>query len=598
MNKVLNKLFYLLPKGDIVKIPILFLMMLIAALLEIAGIGMIPAFVAIVAVPEKVLDYELIKPLLAFLNVQNAQDLLLGGSIALVLMFVLKSAYIIFFGFIESRFLSMRRFGISKKMMSTYMQAPYTFHLNRNSSELVRNTNGEVNIIVNNILQGLLTIAKDGVMTLTILGFLLFYEPLITLIVIVLSGLGAGSFILFTQKKMKRYGEEMVGYRGDMIKAVYEGINGLKDARILNRESEFINQFSSAAYKTATLQTYTRFIKQIPRPVVETTAVMGMMLISVLMVWQGRPMAAIIPTLTLFAMAVVRLMPAVQSISSMYTSLQYNIASLDPLFNDLKMLEEETARFLKARKDARKISLENSIEVKNLHYNYPGSSEQALNGVSVTIPKGKAIAFVGESGAGKTTIVDLLLGLMKPSKGEITVDGKDIHENLAGWQKNIGYIPQSIYLADDTLRRNIAFGLPENEIDDDKVKEAIESAQLNKLVKNLDKGLETIVGEHGARLSGGQRQRVGIARALYHKPEVLVMDEATSALDNITEKQVTKAIESLIGERTIIMIAHRLTTVMNCDRLYLMEHGKIIKEGTYEELVEKSELFREMALET
>ncbi|MDZ7693112.1 MAG: ATP-binding cassette domain-containing protein [Balneolaceae bacterium] len=232
-----------------------------------------------------------------------------------------------------------------------------------------------------------------------------------------------------------------------------------------------------------------------------------------------------------------------------------------------------------------------------MHYSYPESSEQALDGVSVTIPKGKAIGFVGESGAGKTTIVDVLLGLMKPTKGKITVDGKDIHENLSGWQQNIGYIPQSIYLADDTLRQNIAFGLPKKEIDDEKIKQAVISAQLSKLLENLPEGLDTIIGENGARLSGGQRQRVGIARALYHNPDVLVMDEATSALDNITEKQVTEAIESLIGERTIIMIAHRLTTVMNCDRLYLMEEGRVIQEGTYDELVEKSSLFREMAME-
>ncbi|MFH5833504.1 ABC transporter ATP-binding protein [Halalkalibaculum sp. DA3122] len=597
MRQILKKLFYMLPPGDKLKITILFIMMLVAALLEIAGIGMIPAFVAIVAVPDRVLEYELLGPLLMYLGIENAQDLLLFGSVALVLMFIIKSAYIVFYGYVESRFLFNRKYLVSRRMMDTYMQAPYTFHLNRNSSELVRNVNGEVNIVVNNIIQGFLKIGRDGVMALTILGFLFYYEPLITIVVLLLSGLGAGSFIFFTQNKMKQYGEEELEHRGKMIKAIYEGISGLKDARILNREAEFMNQFSKEARASATLNTYTRFIKQIPRPVVETTAVIGMMLISVLMVVQGRPMSAIIPTLTLFAMATVRLMPAIQSISSMYTGLQYNLASLDPVYDDLKMLEKETQKFLEDREKATKIDFRDHIEVKNVHYSYPGSDEQALNGISVTIPKGKAIAFVGESGAGKTTIVDLLLGLMEPTKGTITVDGTDIHKNLSGWQQNIGYIPQSIYLADDTLRRNIAFGLPEHEIDDEKIARAIKSAQLGRLLKNLPDGLDTIIGEHGARLSGGQRQRVGIARALYHNPEVLVMDEATSALDNITEQQVTKAIESLIGERTIIMIAHRLTTVMNCDRLYLMEEGEIVQEGTYNELVEKSTLFREMALE-
>jgi len=597
MIETLKKLIYLLPKGDGAKIVVLFLMMVAASLIELAGIGMIPAFVAIVAVPEKVLEYEKIEPLLMYFNIQNAQDLLVLGSVALVLMFLVKSLYIIFFAYIESRYLYNRRHRISQRMMALYMQAPYTFHLKQNSSELVRNIIGEVNILINMVLQGFLRIGKDGVMAITILGFLLYFEPLITLIVVLLSGLGAGSFLLLTQKKMKQYGEEELEYRGKMMKAVYEGIGGLKDARVLNRENEFINQYSIYSLKSTTIKIFTRFIQQIPKPIVEISAVVGMMLISLLMVWQGRPMAAIIPTLTLFAMATVRLMPAVQSISSMYTSLKYNIASIDPIYGDLKKLEYEIREFHEDRRKAKKVILQRQIEVNNLYYTYPESSEQALRGVSFTIPKGKAVAFVGESGAGKTTIVDLLLGLMKPTKGAITVDGKDIHENLAGWQQNIGYIPQSIYLSDDTLRRNIAFGLPDKEIDNEKVMRAIESAQLGKLLTNLPEGLETRIGEHGTRISGGQRQRVGIARALYHNPEVLVMDEATSALDNITEQQVTRAIESLMGERTIIMIAHRLTTVMNCDRLYLMEEGKIIQEGTYQELVKSSQQFREMALE-
>jgi len=597
MTDIIKKIFYLLPKGDAVKVAALFLMMLLAAFLELAGIGMIPAFVAVVAVPDRVLGFKPIDPIFTYLDISSAQDLLLFGSISLVLIFILKSAYLLFFAYIESRYLNNRRYIISLRMMSTYMQAPYTFRLNKNSSELLKNVNGEVNKIVNNIIQALLRIAKDGFMMITILGFLLYFDPIITLVVLMLSGVGAGSFIFLTQNKLKQYGEEEVELRRKMLKAIYEGISGLKDARILNREKEFIYKFSKEARESANLLILTRIIRQIPRPVVETTAVMGMMLISVLLVLQGKPMEAIITTLTLFAMATVRLMPAFQSISSMYTGLQYNLATLNPVYNDLKLLEKEVQQLQEDRKNSKKIVFKDRIEINNLTYIYPNSTEKALDNVSLTIPKGKAIAFVGESGAGKTTMVDLLLGLMKPTKGNITVDGTDIHKNLSGWQKNIGYIPQSIFFADDSIRRNIAFGIPEKEIDDEKIKKAVESAQLGKLQESLPKGLETNIKEHGARLSGGQRQRVGIARALYHNPEVLVMDEATSALDNITEQQITKAIEALIGERTIIMIAHRLTTVMNCDRLYLMENGKIIQEGTYNELVEKSSLFREMAFE-
>lgn len=593
---MLKKIQYILPKRDPLKIVILFLLMLVAAGLEVAGIGMIPAFVSIVASPEKVLDYELTKPILSFLNITSSSDLLIWGSVMLVSIFILKSIYVLVFNFFEARFIFNRRYILSHKMMTNYMQAPYTFHLQRNTAELLRNITQEVNIFVNIVVTNILGMAKEGIMAISILIFLFVMEPMITLIVMAISGMGAGSFIFFTRLKLKRYGIEQQHHRGEMIRAVNQGLGGIKDARVLNREPEFIEKFRSEVFKSSRLGAYTRFIQQIPKPVVETTAVIGMMLISAFMVWQGRSMAVIIPILTLFAMAIVRLMPAVQSLSSKYTSLKYNMASIDPLFDDLKELEKVTSAFRKDRKSKKRSKLKEKIEARNVYYKYPGSDEQALNGVSFIIPRGQAVAFVGASGAGKTTVVDLLLGLMEPRKGDILVDGKDIHKNLSAWQRNIGYIPQSIYLADETLRKNIAFGVPENEIEDEKVMLAIKSAQLTDVVDRMPLGLDTMIGEDGTRLSGGQRQRVGIARALYHDPQVLVMDEATSALDNITEKEITKAIEALVGERTVIMIAHRLTTVQNCDLLYLMSEGEIVDAGDYDELLNRNREFRKMAL--
>ena len=383
-----------------------------------------------------------------------------------------------------------------------------------------------------------------------------------------------------------------------MIKALNQGLGGIKDARVLNREEEFIDKFRIETYESSKLKTYIKFIQQIPRPVVETTAVLGMLAVAVLLVWQERSMGAIIPILTLFAMATVRLMPSVQQLVSNYTNLRYNMVSLEPLYNDLKELQEYNAKFLEDRNSNQSLELDEQIEIRNVSYRYPQGDVQALSEVSLTIPKGKAVAFVGASGAGQTTIVDLILGLLEPEEGKILVDGHPINNSISAWQKNIGYIPQSIYLADESLRSNIAFGLPEAKVDDSKVWEAIRLAQLETMMNNLPRGLDTIVGEHGTRLSGGQRQRVGIARALYHNPKVLIMDEATSALDNITEKQITSAIESLRGERTLIMIAHRLTTVKNCDKLYFMEEGRIIQEGSYNNLVDSNIKFREMALET
>lgn len=593
----LRKIKYILPKGDPVKIVILFILMIIAAALEVAGIGMIPAFVAVVASPERVFEYEPVAPLLSFFNITSNDELLIWGSCTLVAIFIIKSCYVTAYNYLEARYIFNRRYKISDRLMRSYMHAPYIFHLQRNSAELLRNITQEVAIVIKIVLTDILKLSKEGIMIISIVLFLFYFEPLITLLIISLAGVGVGSFLFLTQKKVKVYGLQEQGHRRNMIQAINQGLGGIKDARVLNREEEFIKKFSIEAYKSSRLLTYVQFIQQIPKPVVETTAVVGMMGIAALMVWQGRPMSTIIPVLTLFAMATVRLMPSIQQISKLYTNLRYNLVSVNPIYEDLKELEDSGSELLEDRKKDVRIDLEESIDAREVYFRYPNSDEFALDGISFTIPKGKAVAFVGSSGAGKSTVVDMLLGLLKPEKGTILVDGKDVFKNLSAWQRNIGYIPQSIYLADETLRNNIAFGVPEKEIDDEKVLQALKLAQLGKLLRTLPLGLDTILGENGTRLSGGQRQRVGIARALYHDPEVLVMDEATSALDNITEKEITQAIEALKGDRTIVIIAHRLTTVMNCNKLFLMEEGKIVEEGTYSELINSSVQFREMALE-
>ncbi|MBP3193847.1 ABC transporter ATP-binding protein [Natronogracilivirga saccharolytica] len=597
MLTALRKIIYLLPKGDPVKLVILFFMMMFAALLEVAGIGMIPAFVSIVADPDRVLQYEPVERIFASLNITTSRELLIWGGGALIVIFVVKNLYMIAYFYIQARFVYKRNYTISRELMTSYMQAPYTFHLQRNTAELLRNSTQEVRMIVKQVLKPVLELSKELVMVLSIILFLVIMEPVISLIVFLVMGSTVGSFLLLTQKKMKKYGREEQKMRREMIKSVNQGLGGIKDARVLNREDEFINVFRKASLRSSRLMTVHQFLAKIPKPVVETLAVVGIMLIAVTMVIQGRPITAIIPIMALFAMATVRLMPAVQQITSILTRLRYNIVSVDPVYNDMVELAEYR-KILSADRDRKeRFLLKNNIEIKDVHYHYPESDEQALNGVSFIIPRGKAVAFTGSSGAGKTTVVDLLLGLLEPQSGSVLVDGKDINDNLSAWQRNIGYIPQFIYLADETLRQNIAFGLPGDKIDDKQVWKAVRLAQLEDLVHRLPHGLDTIIGERGTRLSGGQRQRVGIARALYHDPQVLVMDEATSALDNITEKQIIKAIEELKGERTIIMIAHRLTTVMNCDILYLMDAGKIVKQGTYQELISSSKQFREMAME-
>lgn len=593
----LKKIVYILPNGDPLKLAILLMLMLLVAVMEVIGISMIPTFVAIIADPDRVLQIGWLQPVLETLEINDQRDLLLGGAIGLVGVFIIKSAYTIWFNYFEANFISRRRYMISHRLMRAYMQAPFIFHLQKNSAELLRNIAYEIDYFINNVITNLLRMSREVIIVLAILGFLVAVEPLITLLIIILSVVGSGSFIFFNKRKMKEYGEEEQERRSKMIKALNQGIGGIKDARVLNREEEFIEKFRIEAYKSMRLKAYIQFIQQIPRPVVETTAVLGMLLVAVLLLWQDRSLAVIIPIMALFAMASVRMMPSIQQIVSMYTNLRYNIVSVEPIYKDLKELESYNIAFNIDRKKKESLRFDRAIELKDLSYYYPNSSTKALDRVSLTIKKGEAVAFVGSSGAGKTTMVDIILGLLEPQEGTINVDGVNIAENLSAWQRNVGYIPQSIYLADETLRANVAFGLPEKEIDNTKVIGAMRLAQLEEMVKQLPKGLDTMVGELGTRLSGGQRQRLGIARALYHNPKVLVMDEATSALDNITEKQIINAIEALKDEHTLIMIAHRLTTVKNCDKLYFMENGRIIQEGSYHELVDSNIKFREMALE-
>ena len=590
-----NKLRGLFSKRIKVKMLLLVAGMILAAFLEVLGIGMIPGFVSIVTDPALVLDYEPLKELLQRLEITTSRSLLLWGGGALIVVFIIKNIYLIGYFYIERNFLNNRLYDISHKLMKAYMLAPYTFHLQRNTSELLRNINEECKILVERVLMPIFEVLREGVIVLSILIFLLAVEPLITLVVFVLIGGIAGAFLFFTQGRVKKYGAEEQGYRNLMIKAVNQGFGGIKDVRVLNRETFFIEKFRGYVRRRTKLMAFMTFIAKIPKPIIETFAVIGIMVIVLIMVAQERPLNTIIPVMGLFAMATVRLMPAIQKISTSLTTVIYNLVSVNPVFDDIEALRKQSKKTLDSSEHSEKLTFGKIIEIKDVSFNYPNSNEKALKEVSLNIPKGEAVALVGSSGAGKSTLVDLLLGLIEPSSGKILVDGVDIYDNLSSWQLNIGYIPQAIFISDESIRDNIAFGIPEKEIDDGKVWEAVKLAQLEDHINRLPKGLDTIIGERGKLLSGGQIQRIGIARALYNEPQVLVMDEATSALDNTTEKYIMQSIERLKGDKTIIMIAHRLSTVQNCDMLYFMQNGKIIQKGTYKELLTENIEFRNMA---
>lgn len=593
----LKKIYSLFPRKDRFKLWILFGMMLVASIFEVLGIGMIPAFVIAVAEPDAILQMPVVGDWLKTIGITTARELVIYGALLLILIYIMKNSYLIYFHYIKQKFVSNRGVYLQDRIFRAYMTSPYTFYLSRNSAELLRNVTAEVGKIINGTLMPFMEITLQATMFVFIMGTLLYMEPLITVVTMVLLGGGGYVFLRFTQKKTRQYGKDDREARKRMNKTVLQGLGGFKDARVLNREKMFLMEYTRNAEISKHANVYQSVIKKLPRPIIETLMVIGILAITLIMVLEGRSFSTIIPILTLFGAAAVKLMPVLNNSIGQITTIRYSAYSVYAVYDDLKLLEGTFSQFRqKVLASTEKLPLEEQIELKSVTYNYPESEEHAVRDISLTIPRGNAIAFVGPSGAGKTTLVDIILGLLVPQKGTIEVDGKDIYDDIRGWMKNIGYIPQSIYLLDDSIRRNIAFGIPEGEVDEEKLRNAIRAAQLDELIERLPKREHTIVGERGVRLSGGQQQRIGIARALYDNPQVLIMDEATSALDNITEKYVIEAIEKLRGDRTIIMIAHRLTTVRNCDTIYMLDESRLVGQGTYDELLETNAEFRRMSL--
>ncbi len=597
MIKSLRKIYSLLPKKDRFRFGLLFIMMVIASVFELIGISLIPAFVISIAEPERILSIHILGDFLQDMGIDTTEKLALTGALALISVYLLKNSYLTYYKYLKQKFVLNKRLYLQNRLFKAYMTAPYTFYLNKNSAELLRNVNGEIGKIITGTVLPFLEISLNTITFTFIIAGLLYLEPVITIVTVVMMGGGGYLFLSITQKKIEDSGRISRLASGDMNRMILQGLGGFKEARVLNRESLFLKQYNKFAKKGIGAAIYQTVVKSLPKPIIETLLITGILVVTLIMIFEGRSFNQIIPTLTLFGVAAVKLMPIFNTFVQQITSIRYSADAVYAVSEDLEYLEKQSAiEEEKNLKTVERINLQKEIVLDNVSYKYPNSDSYAVKNISITITKGDAVAFVGASGAGKTTLVDLILGLLEPKDGRILADNTDILENLRGWMKNIGYIQQSNYLFDERIFRNIAFGIPDDEVDEEKLNNAIEAAQLGDLIKRLPIGLKTRVGERGVRLSGGQRQRVTIARALYNNPQILVMDEATSALDNITEKFVIEAIERLRGDRTIIMIAHRLSTVKNCNVIYMMDEGEIVAKGTYDELMENSQQFRRMSL--
>ena len=514
---------------------------------------------------------------LASLGFGTPERLAVLGLFGIFVLYMVKGLFLIYSASRQVRFVARFQSDLATRLFKTYLTQPWTFHLQRNSSDLIR-TLCEIPTLAQTSLACFGALAEVLVM-IGLLLLLLWFEPVGAIAVGLLVAGATLTLERLTSAPLKRWGEASQRHSTQGYQVMLEGFHGAKDVIIRGCERAFVDRFGTQRSLLAGLQGRQMLFNQMPRLWFEILAVAALFLLTLVMAWQGKTTAEMIPTLGLFAAAAFRMLPSANRIASSMQNVRYSTAVIDSLSKELALpvgtLPEATANPL---------SFGDRIDLENVCFRYPGAPGDSLSNVSLSIRRGESVGMVGGSGAGKSTLVDVVLGLLSPTSGRVLIDGVDVGPNIRSWQAAIGYVPQSIYLADDSLRRNVAFGVPDDRFDAEAFKRAIRAAQLEDFIASLPDGAETKVGERGARLSGGQRQRIGIARALYHDPAVLVLDEATSALDNETEAGVMEAVAALHGDKTLIVIAHRLGTVAKCDVIHRLEQGRIVESGTFAEV--------------
>lgn len=563
--------------------------MLASGIMQVFGIVSIMPFISVVSNPNIIHENEYLQWTYNFLNVTSDRGFIIFLAVVVIAITFIANATIALTRWIETRLLTYIGVRLQNNLLEHYLYKPYTFFLQRNTSTLAKTLLGETNMAINGVLLAGIEMINMVLVSLMILILLVVVDPVLALISFGFLGLLYGVVSYFIRKKLQVLGKERVKANGKRFKAAHEALSGIKEIKLMGKEQAYLYYFSRAVKSMLKFNEYGRIYQQIPPIIMEMVVITGLMaLVLYFLVVRGGIMEAL-PIITLFAFAAYRLKPSLQGVFQKWATVKYNISSLENIVEDLEAEEEDIER---AIDEGERLPLQKSLKVKDLSFRYPTSDTPSIYNFSFKVQANKSVAFVGPSGSGKTTLVDVLMGLLKKNKGSIEVDGLPLEGNRwRKWQNNIGYIPQHIYLTDDSITANIAFGIKKNQINMEQVILSAKAAHLHEFIMDLPDGYNTIVGERGVRLSGGQRQRIGIARALYHDPDVLVMDEATSALDTRTENAVMQAIYNLSGTKTILIIAHRLSTVEKCDRIFVLNEGKLVEEGSYQELVNNDQFF-------
>jgi ABC-type multidrug transport system fused ATPase/permease subunit len=578
MRKIISKLKVLLDKKQKRQMVGIVILMLIGGVLESLGIAMIAPVMQVVIDPQKIEESKILSGIYNLFNLSSTTQLAALIMVALILVFVIKNIFLYFMNVVQLRFVYTNQFATSRRMMINFMQRPYEYYLNADTTVIQRNITSDVNNLYALILS-CLQLISEIIVFVCLVAILLSQDARMTLTIATLLVIVLLVIKYFIKPVMVKAGQDNQDYYSGLYKWIYESVTGIKEIKVAAKENYFINGYADcgAGYVNA-VQKYNLY-NSTPRLLIETIAIAGMVGYMLVVMLSGTSITTLLPQLTVLAAAAARLLPSANRINNYLTSIAYFEPFLDNVSDNLQSeIHDESISYnsddYRVKTAVTKLPVTKTIRVEDITYKYPGTDKLILDKATMEIPVGKSVGIVGTSGAGKTTIVDVLLGLLEPESGRILADGVDVNTNYQGWLKNIGYIPQTIFMTDSTIRKNVAFGVPDDEIDDNKVWQALKEAALDEFVKELPEGLDTQIGERGIRLSGGQRQRIGIARALFEDPEVLVLDEATSALDNDTEAAIMDSINRLHGRKTLVIIAHRLQTIEKCDMIYSIGEGK------------------------
>ena len=575
---MLKKISYIFNKRQKRNVVILLFVMLIGSFVELLGVSAIMPLVTVVTDNDIINTDAKYKLIADIFNVHDQRRYVLLMAIFLIVVYIAKNLFICMQYNVQYRFVYNNQRNLSRKLFDFYIHQDYLYHTGTNVAVLQRNISNDVNFFFDVVLN-MLYFANEAIVCVVLVSYLAIVDPVSTFAIAGILLIFLSVFVLFFKRYSVRIGEETRKSAALMNKWLLQGFAGIKEIKVLNKEDYFVKNYDGESKLYADLHRKQMFASAMPKPVLESVCICGLLAVMSVRIFAGADMKSFVPVLSVFAIAAFRMLPSINRLSGAYSAIMFGKASLESVYDDVVELNAKSKKRQEKEEDVYDFALRTDICVKELTFKYPEGEDNVIENVSISIPRLKSTAIIGPSGAGKTTFADLLLGVLQPQKGEIAADGTNIYNHLLSWHKIIGYIPQVINLMDDTIRANVAFGVPDEEIDDDKVWEALRQAQLDDFVKEQPDGIYSEVGDRGVRISGGQRQRIGIARALYNNPPLLVLDEATSALDNETESAVMQAIDSLHGSRTMIIIAHRLTTIQNCDVIYEVADKKVTRKS-------------------